>query len=256
MKKTESESTTPKKDPQEAASTEKKSAASNAKPKHCHYGHRERMRNRFLKSGLDRFQPHEILEIMLFYALPRANTNEIAHELIYEFHSFSEVLDADLEDLTQIKGISEYAAVFLKLLPQLCWQYQLDKIHDLETLDTVEKLCIYVKAQLFYAVQEQVLLLCLDESLYLLHYEIISTGDTQSVMLDAHRIVACAMQKRSSRIVLAHNHPHAKADFSDADLFATKQLKRSLFGVQVQLLDHIVVGRNGDTASMKMMGLL
>ncbi len=214
------------------------------------------MRTRFLKGGLDRFQPHEILEIMLFYALPRGNTNEIAHELIREFHSFSEVLDADLEDLKQIKGISEYAAVFLKLLPQLCRQYQLDKIRDLEILDTVEKLCIYVKAQLFCAVQEQVLLLCLDESLHLLHYEIISTGNTQSVALDTHRIVGCVMQKRSSRVVLAHNHPHAKAEFSDADLFATNQLKQILCGIRVQLLDHIVVGKNGDTASMKTLGLL
>lgn len=236
------------------AKIESDHARSVSKPKHCHYGHRARMRSRFLKSGLESFQPHEVLEMLLFYALPRGDTNQIAHELIQKFHSISGVLDADIEDLKQIKGISEYAAVFLKLMPQLCQVYQFDKMRDHEALDSVKKLCEYVKVQFSCATQEQVLLLCLNESLQLLHCEIISTGSTQSVMLDTHRIVACAIQKRSSRVVLAHNHPHAPAEFSDADLFATIQLKRTLHEVQIQLLDHIVVGKNGDTMSMKHSG--
>ena len=81
------------------------------------------MRKRFQDSGLQTFQPHEVLELLLFYALPRVNTNPIAHDLMAEFHSLSGVLDADIEDLKRIDGIGENAAVLLKLIPQLCQMY-------------------------------------------------------------------------------------------------------------------------------------
>mgnify|MGYP000249556576 CR=1 FL=1 len=142
-----------------------------SKKKHSHAGHRERMRLRFQKSGLESFQPHEILELLLFYALPRVDTNPIAHDLIAEFHSLSGVLDADIQDLKRIKGISENAAIFLKLLPQLCQQYQLDKLREHVALDSTQKLCAYVQAKLSATVEEKVLLLCLDEHLHLLHCE-------------------------------------------------------------------------------------
>ena len=207
-----------------------------SKKKHSHAGHRERMRLRFQKSGLESFQPHEILELLLFYALPRVDTNPIAHDLIAEFHSLSGVLDAD---------------IFLKLLPQLCQQYQLDKLREHVALDSTQKLCAYVQAKLSATVEEKVLLLCLDEHLHLLHCETISTGTAQRAALDTHRIVECAIRMRSSRVVLAHNHPQGQAAFSDADLFATQQLRRILDSMQIQLLDHIVLGKQGDTISMR-----
>lgn len=144
------------------------------KPKHKHYGHRERMRTRFQKSGLEGFQPHEILELLLFYALPRVDTNPIAHDLIDTFHSLSGVLDADIQDLKHVKGISENAAVFLKLLPELFQQYQLDKLREHAALNTTEKLSAYIAAKLSDAVEEKALLLCLDAHLHLLHCETIS----------------------------------------------------------------------------------
>ena len=161
------------------------------------------------------------------------------------------VLDADIQDLKRIKGISENAAIFLKLLPQLCQQYQLDKLREHVALDSTQKLCAYVQAKLSATVEEKVLLLCLDEHLHLLHCETISTGTAQRAALDTHRIVECAIRMRSSRVVLAHNHPQGQAVFSDADLFATQQLRRILDSMQIQLLDHIVLGKQGDTISMR-----
>lgn len=87
--------------------------------------------------------------------------------------------------------------------------------------------------------------------MHLLHCETISAGTAQSTILDTHRIVECAIRMRSSRIVLAHNHPQGKACFSDADLFATQQLRRVLDSMQIQLLDHIVLGKSGETISMR-----
>lgn len=221
------------------------------KSPHPNAGHRERMRARFLENGLDSLQPHEVLELLLFYALPRVNTNPIAHALIREFHSLSGVLDADPADLKRVKGVGDNAAAFLHMLPQLCRLYQLDRLKDCDVMDSAEKLSDYVKAQLTGQVQERLLLICLDESLRLICCEVISEGTTQETRLDVHRIVECAIRRRSSKVVLAHNHPNAGAALSDADLFSTGQLKKILESMHVKLLDHIVVGRKGDTVSMR-----
>ena len=85
---------------------------------HAHAGHRSRMKNRFLKTGLDSFEPHEVLELLLFYAIPKRDTNKIAHDLIENFGSIAGVLNAPYELLIQIDGIGEHAAILLKQLPQ------------------------------------------------------------------------------------------------------------------------------------------
>lgn len=229
----------------------RKASAKSSSVSHPHHGHRERMRARFQKDGLESFQPHEVLELLLFYALPRVNTNPIAHELIREFHSLAGVMDAEPEDLKQIKGISDNAVVFLKMMPQLCQAYQLSKMEEHEALDSVQKLCAYAKAHFTGISEERALLICLDESLQLLRCETISIGTTQEVTLDIHQIVSCAIRMRSSHVVLTHNHPNASADFSDTDLFATNQLRKILDTMHIKLLDHIVVGKHGDTVSMR-----
>lgn len=229
----------------------KEKAPEKSRPAHTHHGHRERMRNRFLKSGLDAFESHEILELLLFYALPRVNTNPIGHELIREFHSLSGVLDADIQDLKQIKGISENAAVFLKLIPQVARQYQLDRLRERRTLDTDTKIREYVQAKLGFHTEERLLLLCLGEYLQLLDCVEIAVGTENNVSFDIRQIVECAVRRHSTRIILAHNHPYGNAEFSDMDLFTTNSLKDALGGVHIQLLDHLVVGKQGDVISMR-----
>ena len=220
------------------------------KEQHCHDGHRERLRERFLNEGLENFQPHEVLELLLQYAQPRHDTNPLAHKLIHEFQTFHGVVESDFESLIGVKGISAYTATLLKMIPEICKYYSISRAKALETLDSMQKLQEYVRAKLQFEQEEQILLLCLDESLQLLYSKIIAVGTTRSVKLDPQAIVACAMQKRSSRVVLAHNHPHATADFSSADLFSTNQLRRILEEVQIELLDHIVVGMDGKITSL------
>ena len=91
----------------------------------------------------------------------------------------------------------------------------------------------------------------LSESLELQHCEIISKGNTQSALLDIHAVVACAIRMRSRQVILAHNHPHAAAEFSDADLFATQRLRQVQRSMEIILLDHIVIGKSGDAVSMR-----
>ena len=141
--------------------------------------------------------------------------------------------------------------MFLKLLSRTFQQYQLDKAPGTRCTEHHRKAERYIAAKLSDAVEEKALLLCLDAHLHLLHCETISAGTAQSTILDTHRIVECAIRMRCSRIVLAHNHPQGKACFSDADLFATQQLRRVLDSMQIQLLDHIVLGKSGETISMR-----
>ena len=97
------------------------------KTENLNKGHRSRMRNRYLACGFSGFQEHEILEMLLFYALPRVNTNPIAHRLLNTFHSLSGVMDADITELKKIPGIQDQAAIFLKMMPDLFRCYQLSK---------------------------------------------------------------------------------------------------------------------------------
>lgn len=107
--------------------------------KDIHVGHRERLKNRFLNEGLDDFEKHNILELLLFYAIPRVDTNEIAHDLIREFGSLSEVMNANFDDLVKVDRITPNAAVLLKLIPSLARAYLTDKSPAGEVFDSAEK---------------------------------------------------------------------------------------------------------------------
>ena len=106
---------------------------------HPHEGHRQRLKDTFLKTSLDTFQPHNILELLLFYSIPRQDTNEIAHELINHFGSLKNVFDADYEELIRVKGIKENSAVLIKMIPQLAKIYLSNKPEERELFDSFQK---------------------------------------------------------------------------------------------------------------------
>ena len=149
--------------------TEKKETnAKQAPKKNLNQGHRSRMRKRYLTCGFSGFQEHEILELLLFYALPRVNTNPIAHQLLKEFHSLAGVLDADPVELQKVPGIREQAAVFLNMLPELFRYYQLSKETEQENREQLELdrgsfMAMHLK-HLYTGIQrEQVAVLLLDK---------------------------------------------------------------------------------------------
>lgn len=104
-----------------------------------HEGHRERLKNRFLTSSLDNFEPHNILELLLFYSIPRQDTNEIAHALLDRFGSLKGVFDADFSELIKIKGIKENSATLIKLIPQISRAYMFEEINKEKIFDHIDK---------------------------------------------------------------------------------------------------------------------
>ena len=214
-----------------------------------HDGHREKMRQRFLKSGLDAFADHEALELLLYYAIPRRDTNPIAHALMERYGSLSAVLAAPVEDLKKVEGVGESAAILLKLAPQL---YRKAKMSDAEQetiLSSVERVGAYLLERFAGEKNEVVYQLCLDRKGKLLACKKLGEGGVASADLDIRRLVENALLTGASSVVLAHNHPSGVALPSRDDYAATDRAKTALAVVGVALADHIIVA-DGDFVSM------
>ena len=127
-----------------------------------HKGHRERLKARFLEEGLDNFTDIQVLELLLFYAIPQKDTNPIAHELLDHFGSLSQVLEAPVEELKKVNGIKDNAATLLSLITQISRYYQVDCSQRVEVLTTLDACGAYLVPRFFGRSNETVFLLCLD----------------------------------------------------------------------------------------------
>ncbi len=208
-----------------------------------HKGHRDRLRGRMLEKGLDHFEKHEVLELLLFYAIPRRDTNALAHRLINTFGSFAGVLDAPYEELLKVPGMGPNAASLLKMVPQLLRIYLTDQSERGCVLDSTAKLGQYLVGRYVGCRVERTYLLCLDNTGRLLACRMLSEGSLEQVPVIPRQVAEEAMRTGASVVVLAHNHPNGFAIPSAGDISATKTLFQALQGVGIRLADHIVVAR-------------
>jgi DNA repair protein RadC len=220
-----------------------------------HDGHREKMRQRFLTTGLDGFADHEALELLLYYALPRRDTNPIAHALMVRYGSLAGVLSAPVEDLQTIPGIGESAAILLKLTPQLIRKARLAEAEQETVLSSTDRAGAYL-LELFSGQQKEVIYqLCLDRKGKLLVCRRLSEGGITTAQLDIRAMVENAILSQASSVILSHNHPSGIALPSAEDYAATDSAKQALSTIGVDLLDHIIVADN-DYVSMADSGYL
>lgn len=220
-----------------------------------HDGHREKMRQRFLRGGLDAFADHEALELLLYYAIPRKDTNPIAHALMERYGSLSAVLTAPVEDLEKVEGIGESAAVLLKLAPQLYRKARLSDAEQETVLNSVSRVGAYLLDRFTGEKNEVLYQLCLDRKGKLLACKKLGEGDIASAELDIRRLVENALLTGASSVILAHNHPSGVALPSEEDYIATSRAKEALAVVGVVLTDHIIVA-DGDFVSMSDSGYI
>ena len=207
-------------------------------------GHRNRVRERYLNTGLDTFQDYEALELLLFYAIPRKDTKCTAKNLISRFGSLPAVLDATLEELTEA-GLSPNAAILLKLVPDMNRYYAVktdgagQKVHS--TSDAGRILC----AMFRHEQTESVRLLCLNAGGKVLKLALLNEGDINAVHFSVRKIVETALSAKAVSVILAHNHPGGTLTPSREDLDATNSAKAALSTVGIQLLDHLII--SGDS---------
>ena len=218
-----------------------------------HDGHREKMRQRFLKGGLDSFADHEALELLLYYAIPRKDTNPIAHALTERYGSLAAVLSAPVEDLKQVEGVGERAAVLLKLVPQMMRKAQLDATE--RVLNSAERAGAFLLELFAEQNHEVVYALCLDRKGKLITYKRLGEGGISSAGLDIRKLMECAILSSASAVILAHNHPSGIALPSNDDFSATDRAREALKNIDVQLADHIIVA-DGDFVSLADSGYL
>lgn len=219
-----------------------------------HDGHRQRLKDRFLKEGLDGFTEVQILELLLFYAVARKDTNPIAHTLIKEFGSLSAVLDAPVKRLMQVEGVSIHTATFLNLVKATgrCYEVSKNGLSD-KPLRTVEDCGAYMTAFFQDRKNETVVLLALDAKLKVLGCRQICEGSVNYASVPIRRVVEMALETGASSVVLAHNHPSGLALPSTDDIQTTRRLAMALKSVDIELVDHLVVA-DGDYVSMAQSG--
>ena len=220
-----------------------------------HDGHRERKRAQFRRHGLDSFADHEVLELLLFYAIPRKDTNTIAHALIDRFGSLEQVLAAAPEELEKVPGVGENAATLLKLIPQITRRARVSSASNEKVLDTTERIGAFFVEQFVAETNEIMYQLCLDAKGRMLGCHKISVGDVSSVSLNLRKVVEHALRSNAVLVALAHNHPSGVAFPSHEDKIATTLAREALETIGVRLVDHIIVA-DDDYISLRHEGLL
>ena len=219
-----------------------------------HDGHREKMRRRFQETGLEGFADHEALELLLYYAIPRRDTNELAHRLLTRYGSLSALLQAPIEDLRRVEGVGESAAVLLKLVPAFVYKAQRSAGQE-TVLNSTEKAGRYLLSCFAGERNEVIYQLCLDRKGKLLACRRLSEGGSAAAELNIRRLVENALLSSASAVILSHNHPSGIALPSREDYAATRRVQEALATIGVELLDHIIVAE-GDYVSLADSGIL
>ncbi|MBO4423769.1 MAG: DNA repair protein RadC [Clostridia bacterium] len=207
-------------------------------------GHRERLKTRFRTEGLDNFNDINALELILFYAVPRSDTNPLAHRLLDRFGSFSAVLDADYDDLMEVRGVSDHTATYLKLLPEAARYYQSSKITEKTELATLSDIGEFLVRKYVGVIKETVYMLLLDNKRCLIGVEKLHEGSVSSAAVSVRKMAEIALKKRAAAIVIAHNHPSGLAVPSPDDIMATRNFKQALDTLEIEFIDHFVVAEN------------
>ncbi|MBQ2537012.1 MAG: hypothetical protein II550_00885 [Ruminococcus sp.] len=208
-----------------------------------HSGHRERLRRRFIDNGLDGFEEHQALELYLFYAIPRRDTNPLAHRLLERYRNIGGVCDAPIDELERDFGLSESAAALLKLLPEMSRLYNESKLSDTNFIDP-ETVGEMIARRFIGRTSEAVALLLGSAKGKILYFDIVAKGSVSSSDFPLRRIVDLAIRHNARTAYIAHNHPSGSLLPSRADVDVTKLLDSTLSSVGVHLLDHFIVADN------------
>lgn len=219
-----------------------------------HDKHRQRMREKFWKEGPDAFHKHEILEMLLYYAIPRKNTNEEAHDLINLVGSFSGVFEAPASTLKKVKGIGNSSAMLLKLIPAVARIYMEDKNFDTSKVVTEDNAGEILKDKFIGRVNEVVVLMLLDSKNKMVFCGVVSEGSMNSADIYIRDIIRMCVEYNATSAIIAHNHPSGMALPSKNDLQTTVRLVDAMEMVNVSLIDHYIFA-DGDYVSIAQSGL-
>lgn len=214
-----------------------------------HQGHRNRMKERLFTGGLASFSDHEIIELLLFYAIPYRDTNPLAHKLVNQFGGWTQVLDADYEDLLSVPGVTPHVATLLTLAGQTARRYYRDITGRVTHLYDTDIVARHVIPWFLGAREERVVLVSLDNKRKHLNTTCIFEGSVNSAQFNVRLAVQQALRDNATQVVLAHNHPNGFAFPSMTDVATTQYVAEVFRPLDIRLIDHLVVAE-GDCLCM------
>jgi len=220
-----------------------------------HDGHRDRLRQRFLHSGVEAVADYELLELLLFSAIPRRDVKPLAKKLLSSFGSLSGVMGASASELQKIKGLSENSAALLKVVHALHMKSLRADIDKKPLLSSWQKLIDYCTVAMAHEKREHFRVLFLNRKNQLIADEVQQTGTVDHAPVYPREIVKRALELGATAIILVHNHPSGDPTPSDSDIAMTEEVIRAAAALDLLVHDHIVISRNGHV-SLKSMGLL
>lgn len=223
------------------------------KKKSIHTGHRSRMKSEFLARP-ESFPDHKLLELLLFYANPRGDTNPTAHDLMERFGSIAGVLDALSADLQKTPGVGEHAAVLLKTVKELSARYLTARTGVDEIVGGTREAYRLLRPYFFGARVERAVVLCMDGKGKCLGVRQVSEGNVNAAEITTRGVVEAILSLNASQVVMAHNHVSGLAIPSNADKATTQYLTGVLRQVGVTLLDHLIFA-DDDMVSMRDSGI-
>jgi len=219
-----------------------------------HDGHRQRLKKRFLNEGLDNFEQLQVLELLLFYCIPRQDTNPVAHRLLDHFGSLTQVLEATPEELKKVPGLGDAVATFLALVTSVGRYYNVNRAASVQILSSLDACGKYLVPRFYGRRNETVFILCMDAKCKVLCCKEVGEGSVNSAAVPIRRIVEMALGANATSVVIAHNHPSGVAVPSNEDIQTTRRLAKALSAVEITLIDHMVVAED-DFVSMRQSGV-
>ena len=220
-----------------------------------HSGHRERVKQRYAQQGMKTFSEETILEMLLYYVIPRKDTLPVARALLDRFGRLVDVVDTPVEELVKVEGVGASVAQYLHMMTDLCRYCYTQRHWEDMVLNSPEQYGEYLLPKYYGRQEETVFLLCLNGRGNPVGCRIISTGDLHSATIPIRRIVEYALSVGTAAVVLAHNHPCGVALPSEQDILATQRVADALNLMEIELGDHLIVAGE-DFVSMAASGTL
>jgi DNA repair protein RadC len=220
-----------------------------------HAGHRQRLRTRFLKGGGDNMPDYELIEMVLFAAIPRGDVKPLAKRLLKRFGSFADTIAAPVEALQEVEGMGEASVAALKVVEQAAQRLGQEQVLNMPVLSSWDRLIEYCRMRLGRAEREHFRVLFLNRKNVLIADEEQQRGTVDHTPVYPREVVKRALQLGASAIIMLHNHPSGDPEPSKGDIDMTREIRETAKRLGIQLHDHVIVSKNGHR-SFKTMGLL
>ena len=221
--------------------------------KNVHGGHRERMREKLLNSGVESFHDHELLEMLLFSSISRRNTNDIAHALLSRFGSLYGVLTATPDALAAVDGVGDTTIALLQTANEIMRRTDRENINTLKEYKTFAEIGEYLVGIYKRASVEELYMMTFDNGMRLLSCSRVGEGTVNSVTANTRYIMSEVLNKNATSVIISHNHPGGKLIASSDDVLMTRNIATALGSVGIELIDHILVVDNKYTSIMNTM---